>query len=467
MSNPSQTQGTRPYERRRDVVGYVLHVQLDDIRPAIWRQVQVPSDVMLDVLHDVLQIVMGWDGWHLHAFARNDVFDDGPDDRFVMEDDAGEGLPGIFETEVRLDEVLAGPGDRMVYEYDFGDSWAHTIRLEEVRPAGPEGVPTTCLGGERACPPEDCGGVPGYDHLCETASRLDRGLPVDPWPVEWLGRMFPEEAPSHVLAELERLDVDEVNARLEAARLAPFVPPLIDELADRAGDPTPVLALLPTGAAEVPEPLADAEIENAVAPFAWLVRHVGADGVALTSAGYLRPADVVAVAKVLGLADEWVGTLNRESHTPQVTDFREAAQELGLVRKAKGRLTATRAGLAVADDARGLWEHIADRLPLGRADHARDAGFLVLLDVAGRVGQPGAESAAVRSELVRDAMAELGWQRHDGAPLTVADVRSDAHATVVVLQRLGGFERERWRIRPDEPTRVGVAMARAALGLQE
>jgi pRiA4b ORF-3-like protein len=71
-----------------------------------------------------------------------------------------EGEPGVPEEEVRLDEVIADPGDTLCYLYDFGDNWEHVIRLEAVAPWDDTAPAAVCLDGRRDGPPEDCGGTP-------------------------------------------------------------------------------------------------------------------------------------------------------------------------------------------------------------------------------------------------------------------------------------------------------------------
>lgn len=103
-------------------------------------------------VHEVIQAAMGWYDSHLHRFRT------GNDYRsliFVTAFDLEEGAGGMPEGGVRLDQLLAEKGDRLWYEYDFGDSWDHRLVVEEVL-GGPPPTPR-CTGGRMACPPEDCG----------------------------------------------------------------------------------------------------------------------------------------------------------------------------------------------------------------------------------------------------------------------------------------------------------------------
>src|ERR1700728_5468530 len=96
---------------------YQLKVTLKDSDPAIWRRLAVPDDMTLARLHSVLQISMGWENDHMHAFR-------------VGKQQFGERgmLDGAKdEAKVRLSEVFAKVGSKIIYEYDFGDSWEHEI----------------------------------------------------------------------------------------------------------------------------------------------------------------------------------------------------------------------------------------------------------------------------------------------------------------------------------------------------
>jgi hypothetical protein len=138
-----------------------LHVVLEDTDPSVWRTVLVPASIRLDLLHGVLQSALGWTDSHLHMFSLGEA-------RFGWVDpDFDEDVTD--ETTVRLSDI-AGPGSRIGYEYDFGDSWEHEITVEAVSPAEPGVAYPRCLDGGGACPPEDCGGVWGYHELRDTVA---------------------------------------------------------------------------------------------------------------------------------------------------------------------------------------------------------------------------------------------------------------------------------------------------------
>ena len=140
-----------------------LKVTLRDVsKPAVWRRVLVPDDCTLEDLHDIIQESMGWDDSHLHVFRQGHTHY-GVTGGFQALDDVDED-----EADVELRDVLARPGAKLTYTYDFGDDWEHEVKLEKVispdDPAVPEILPAV-LAGSGACPPEDCGGTPGYAAL--------------------------------------------------------------------------------------------------------------------------------------------------------------------------------------------------------------------------------------------------------------------------------------------------------------
>jgi len=133
---------------------YQLKVTLMGTDPPIWRRLMVPGDTTLARLDRIIQAAMAWTNSHLHTFTAGGVLYAEPSPEWDVE--------VKDERRVRLADVAREEGEAFVYEYDLGDSWRHQVLVEEViaetgEPRGPR-----CLGGERACPPEDSGGVGGY-----------------------------------------------------------------------------------------------------------------------------------------------------------------------------------------------------------------------------------------------------------------------------------------------------------------
>lgn len=142
--------------KRSTPKAYELHVELEDIEPLIWRRILVPAAITLPELHDLLQLVMGWTDSHLHSFQIGDrTFSSGP---------AGElaELEMLNEKKYTLEAVLGDSIREFVYEYDFGDSWRHCIKVKSVAKPNTEWFYPLCVAGARAAPPDDVGGVTGY-----------------------------------------------------------------------------------------------------------------------------------------------------------------------------------------------------------------------------------------------------------------------------------------------------------------
>jgi len=154
------TSETKTHESKTQPCVYRLRITLRGIRPPIWRLVQVPDALRLSSLHDVLQTVIGWTDSHLHRFEKDGKH------WGVPEEDEDDGAETIDESRTTIGAVLTTPGDSMLYVYDYGDNWRHSVKLEKILPAS-EVVRPVCLAGERHCPPEDVGGVPGYAEFLE------------------------------------------------------------------------------------------------------------------------------------------------------------------------------------------------------------------------------------------------------------------------------------------------------------
>jgi len=177
---------------------YQFKVNLKESKPPIWRRFQVSGNVTLHRLHLILQDVMGWTNSHLYRFDIGGIQYSIPD---PVEDDFNE-LHFVDSRRTKLSKVAPREKARFTYEYDFGDSWEHQILVEKILPPEPGAQYPICLAGKRACPPEDCGGIWGYDDLLEiirdpTHEEYDRMT-------EWLGGPF----------DPEEFNIDQVNRSL-------------------------------------------------------------------------------------------------------------------------------------------------------------------------------------------------------------------------------------------------------------
>jgi len=169
---------------------YQLKIELEGISPPIWRRLQVPGDATLGWLHAANQIAMGWTNSHLHQFIVGDrIFSDPVFEMNEFEDD-----PPVFdEHKTLLMQVAPHTRSVFMYQYDIGDSWEHIVKVEMIIDRKLlRGNTAKCLDGARACPPEDCGGLPGYADVLEII--MDPKHDAYESTLEWLGGGFDPEA---------------------------------------------------------------------------------------------------------------------------------------------------------------------------------------------------------------------------------------------------------------------------------
>jgi Plasmid pRiA4b ORF-3-like protein len=192
-----RSSGERAWRPEPAALVYQLKITLRDVsKPPVWRRVLVRAGITLRDLHEIIQQAMGWENCHMHVFSIGWQEYGSPDPE----------LGHASDKKARLSEVLAVPGDRLRYTYDFGDDWEHDIVLEEIRPAEPGEAYPVCVAGKGACPPEDCGGAWGYANLKEILASPSHEEHQEM--LDWLGL---DTAAEFDPAELS---IDEVNDRL-------------------------------------------------------------------------------------------------------------------------------------------------------------------------------------------------------------------------------------------------------------
>lgn len=176
---------------------YQIKITLQGSKPPIWRRALVPAKMNLQEFHAVLQIVMGWENYHLHQFVCNGksygVIDDDP----LFADQT------VDESNYQLRDLLTNEKDELIYEYDFGDGWQHLVLLEKISTVDIGLQVPICQKGKGACPPEDCGGIWGYQELLQVLK--DPQNPDYQNMITWLGGSF----------DPTRFDVKEVNSNIE------------------------------------------------------------------------------------------------------------------------------------------------------------------------------------------------------------------------------------------------------------
>ncbi len=181
-------------------VVYQLKVVLQDTDPPIWRRFVVPSDITLHRLHLILQEVMGWTNSHLYRFGMKEYAEPDPENEFYE-------LPFKNSRRAKLGQLFATKGNAFLYEYDFGDSWIHELVIEDILEPEFGQQYLACLAGERACPPEDCGGTYGYARLLGIISNPEHEEYLDT--MTWLGGQFYPAL----------FNVEKVNRNLKTMRL--------------------------------------------------------------------------------------------------------------------------------------------------------------------------------------------------------------------------------------------------------
>jgi len=177
---------------------YQIKVTLKDSRPPIWRRIQVTRDTDLHTFHHILQIVMGWSNAHPHIFIVGGTFYGVPDPEY--------GFEVKDEKETSLNQVISDAKNKFTYEYDFGDCWQHEILIEETLPVKTGARYPFCLGGKRASPPEDCGGIWEYADILEAVRDPDHPQYYDM--LKWVEEGFDPES----------FDIDEINRELRTVR---------------------------------------------------------------------------------------------------------------------------------------------------------------------------------------------------------------------------------------------------------
>lgn len=185
----------------------LLKIILEDSDPLIWRTLEVPSNICLERFSEVIETAMGWEGYHLHQFKKGRVY-------YLPEGDMDEssvfGRPTIEFADsysLSLGELLTRKGMSVEYEYDFGDGWMHKIILESRQAYKKGEIPVIALlDGAGACPPEDCGGVYGYQQILKALEK-PRSKAAREYR-EWLGHDFD---PNVFDIEQQRSELEEIE----------------------------------------------------------------------------------------------------------------------------------------------------------------------------------------------------------------------------------------------------------------
>lgn len=187
-------------------MAYRIRIAIRGIEPPIWRRLRIPGSITFAELHRIIQVAFGWLDYHLYHFRFGNIVVVEPTPDFSTAELYGEDAQALDPGETLVSQLF-DEHDRCVYKYDFGDSWVHEIVVEKRLKDTKRNQVPVCLGGARHRPPEDVGGVGGYEEFLETIR--DENNPERENMLSWAqkdtrGRLF----------DPEYFYIDEVNRRL-------------------------------------------------------------------------------------------------------------------------------------------------------------------------------------------------------------------------------------------------------------
>ncbi len=177
---------------------FQIKLALRNSKPNIWRRLLVPSNLLLSDFHKIIQTAMGWTNSHLHQFIKNKTYYS-----VKMDDDFWDEGISIDYKKIKISDLLKLEKEKIIYEYDFGDSWEHDVILEKILPFDNKLKYPVCLAGKMCCPPEDCGGVWGYMDMLEILKQPEHEE-YESF-VEWLGDDF----------DPKYFEIEEINEMLQ------------------------------------------------------------------------------------------------------------------------------------------------------------------------------------------------------------------------------------------------------------
>ncbi len=378
---------------------------------------------------------MGWSDRHSHAWSKSGTRFPGEVEEYVASGSNAEqrlaGRVTIVESAVRLDEVMASPGDELRYRYGRFGNWSHTLTLESSEVL-PDGFQIVCAAGRGACPPEECVGPDEYEQLLGVLAS--EKLRSHEWTLEWPQTEF----------EPTRFEIAEVNNRLHIPRPDEIVAPYDTAML--------VECLEPSRVPELRAVLARAGIDDESA-IGELV-HVEAGQ---------RLQAVLTLIGVEGVdADDFFTTVDAMLDEPELGPVNlpkgrslfAVLKRFGLVRKRKGQIVLTKRGQSAQRDASIMWSVIVDSVPVAPGGSQRAVELLVLLAVAAGL------SPADRHRFVAGALESI---RSSSVLMSGAQTskRDTSGSTVEVLGLIGatGYELGKFGTKEDSPWAVHLARA--------
>ena len=190
--------------KTKNTMAYQFKIKLEGTsKPQVWRCLLVPERYTFAQLHMAIQGAFGWENAHLFRF--HDGYDGNLSISIPFDDGFGDS-PDEGAGKIKINKIFSAEKQQLRYEYEFGDSWEHTLTLEKI--TDDKITQARCLAGKGACPPEDCGGIPGYYMLVATVNDPEHEEYEDMR--EWMGMEDDEDW------DVNYFDLEETNARLQA-----------------------------------------------------------------------------------------------------------------------------------------------------------------------------------------------------------------------------------------------------------
>lgn len=196
-------------------MAFLFKIKVDGSKkPPIWRKVKVNEDVTFNKFHGIIQALFGWDGSHMYKFSPRG-WGSIPEISYNLDDDFGMEAPlsepntlphgeRYDAEEIKLKDYFKTPKQTIIYIYDFGDDWTHTIELVEV--SNEKIIAPLCIGGKGSNLTDDCGGIWGFYDMVEAVNNPEH--PEHEEYREWLGMEDDEKW------DLNAFDLDETNEML-------------------------------------------------------------------------------------------------------------------------------------------------------------------------------------------------------------------------------------------------------------
>jgi len=355
-----------------------LRISVDGTEPEIWRRLLVPETITIPQFHEAIQCAFGWQDRHLYGIRSVDRR--GQSRVIIGPDEAAEDIDAEPASGVVLFELLDAAGTAPAlfeYEYDFGDSWTHTVEL-----MGPAVIPEgtiACVEGARRGPVEDSGGPGGFQRLAEILA--DEKHPEFYDAAEWFVNVTGERAGAF---DAGAFDLDAVNRKLGRLSLRLW-----------------------------PRPVTPEERDAVLRPITWFLENASGEGLELTQSGFLKPTMVRRALDELGWHDEIKGKGNREVSAHDVLNLRLHLLAWKLLLKRKGRLVLGPMGSLGLREPDELWNFMVQTI--GAPE--KDALKLMTRLAAHWLVQGFAPSYTLRTEVVLNALEATGFETRSGDPI--------------------------------------------------